>query len=37
MNIATQKYSEPDDLADLVIYMLTRPPKLWLSEVRVTY
>jgi short-subunit dehydrogenase len=36
-DMPTQKYSEPDDLADVVIYMLTRPPKLWLSEVRVTY
>lgn len=31
------KYSEPDDLADVVLFMLTRPPKLWLNEVHVAY
>lgn len=31
------KYSQPDDLADVVVFMLTRPPKLWLNEVHVTY
>lgn len=36
-DMPTEKYSEPDDLADVVLFMLTRPPKLWLSEVRVTY
>lgn len=32
-----QKYTEPDDLADVVVFMLTRPPKLWLNEVHVSY
>lgn len=32
-----QNYSDPDDLADVVTFMLTRPPKLWLNEVRVAY
>jgi short-subunit dehydrogenase len=32
-----EKYSEPDDLAEVILFMLTRPPKLWLNEVHVTY
>lgn len=32
-----EKYSEPDDLAEVVLFMLTRPPKIWLNEVHVTY
>ncbi|MEM8979327.1 MAG: SDR family oxidoreductase [Pseudomonadota bacterium] len=28
-------FTEPDDLADVVVFMLTRPPKLWMHEVRV--
>ncbi len=28
-------FTEPDDLADVVVFMLSRPPKLWLHEVRV--
>lgn len=31
------KYSDPDDLADIIIFMLTRPAKIWLNEVHVTY
>lgn len=26
---------EPEDLADVVVSMLLRPPKIWLHEVRV--
>lgn len=33
----TDKYSEPEDLADVIIFMLTRPAKIWLNEVHVTY
>ncbi len=32
-----EKYTNPDDLADVVLFMLTRPAKLWLNEVQVTY
>lgn len=28
-------FTEPDDLADVVVFMLSRPPKIWLHEVRV--
>ncbi|EDZ45117.1 D-beta-hydroxybutyrate dehydrogenase [Rhodobacterales bacterium Y4I] len=28
-------FTEPEDLADVVIFMLSRPPKLWMHEVRV--
>jgi short-subunit dehydrogenase len=31
------KYTNPDDLAEVVLFMLTRPAKLWLNEVQVTY
>ena len=31
------KYTNPDDLAQVIEFMLTRPPKLWLNEVHVTY
>jgi short-subunit dehydrogenase len=32
-----EKYSEPDDLADVIVFMLTRPPKLWVNEIHVVY
>ena len=32
-----EKYSNPDDLANVVVFMLTRPPKIWLNEVHVVY
>lgn len=28
-------FTEPDDLADVVVFMLSRPPKLWMHDVRV--
>lgn len=28
-------FTEPEDLADVVVFMLSRPPKIWLSHVRV--
>lgn len=28
-------FTEPNDLADVVVFMLSRPPKLWMHEVRV--
>ncbi len=32
-----EKYTNPDDLADVIAFMLTRPPKLWINEVHVSY
>lgn len=30
-------FTDPNDLADVIIFMLTRPAKIWLHDVRVTY
>jgi short-subunit dehydrogenase len=32
-----EKYSEPEDLAEVIAFMLTRPPQLWLNEVHIVY
>lgn len=32
-----EKFTNPEDLADVVVFMLTRPEKIWLNEVHVTY
>ena len=32
-----EKFTNPDDLADVVVFMLTRPDKIWLNEVHVVY
>jgi NADP-dependent 3-hydroxy acid dehydrogenase YdfG len=29
--------TRPEDLADVIVFMLTRPPKIWLHDVRVEY
>lgn len=31
------KFTDPADLADVIIFMLSRPPKIWLHDVRVEY
>lgn len=31
------KFTRPEDLADVVVFMLSRPPKIWLHDVRVEY
>jgi short-subunit dehydrogenase len=36
-NFPTDKFTNPDDLADVVVFMLTRPEKIWLNEVHITY
>jgi NADP-dependent 3-hydroxy acid dehydrogenase YdfG len=36
-NFNTKKFTNPADLADAVVYMLSRPKKIWLHEVRVEY
>ena len=32
-----EKFTDPNDLADVVSYILSQPPKIWLHEVRVNY
>jgi NADP-dependent 3-hydroxy acid dehydrogenase YdfG len=34
---AITELTKPEDLADAVAYMLTRPPKIWLPEIQVVY
>lgn len=36
-NFEVEKFTNPEDLADVVVFMLTRPEKIWLNEVHVTY
>jgi NADP-dependent 3-hydroxy acid dehydrogenase YdfG len=31
------KFTDPADLADVIVFMLSRPPKIWLHDVRVEY
>ncbi len=31
----TEKFTNPSDLADIIAYMLTRPDKIWLHDIRV--
>lgn len=30
-------FTDPNDLADVIVFMLTRPAKIWLHDIRVTY
>ena len=30
-----EKFTDPADLADVIVFMLSRPPKIWLHDVRV--
>ncbi|MBI5127348.1 SDR family oxidoreductase [Candidatus Roizmanbacteria bacterium] len=32
-----ENFMEPKDLADIIVFMLSQPPKIWLEEVRVNY
>lgn len=34
-NISTDQFTNPADLADVIAYMLSRPERIWLDEVRV--
>jgi len=34
-NFSTENFTNPSDLADVIAYMLTRPEKIWLHDVRV--
>ena len=31
------KYTDPNDLAEVIVFMLTRPPKIWVNEIQVVY
>ncbi len=35
--VPKEKFTEPDDLAAVVAFMLNQPDKIWLNEVHVTY
>lgn len=30
-------FTDPNDLADTIVFMLTCPPKLWIHDIRITY
>ncbi len=32
-----EKFTNPADLADTIVYILSRPPKIWIHEIRVEY
>lgn len=36
-NPPIENFTNPADLADVVVFMLSRPPKIWLHDVRVEY
>lgn len=36
-NFPTEKFTNPSDLADVVVYMLSQPKQIWLHDVRVEY
>jgi NADP-dependent 3-hydroxy acid dehydrogenase YdfG len=36
-SVDTTKGSKPEDLADVIVFMLSRPPQIWLHDVRVEY
>lgn len=35
-DISTESYTSPDDLADMIAYMLTRPDKLWIHDIMIS-
>ncbi len=35
--VPSEKFTNPADLADAIVYMLSRPPKIWIHEIRVEY
>jgi len=35
--VPSEKFTNPADLADAIVYMLSRPPKIWIHELRVEY
>ena len=35
--VSTENYTNPSDLAEVIVFMLSRPSKIWLHDVRVEY
>lgn len=35
--INTDEFTDPADIAETICFMLSRPPKIWLHDVRITY
>jgi NADP-dependent 3-hydroxy acid dehydrogenase YdfG len=35
--ISTEEFSDPKDVAEIIVFMLSRPKNLWLHEVRIEY
>jgi short-subunit dehydrogenase len=35
--VPNEKFTHPSDLADVIVYMLSRPKQIWLHEIRVEY
>ncbi|OGJ21946.1 MAG: oxidoreductase [Candidatus Pacebacteria bacterium RIFCSPHIGHO2_01_FULL_46_10] len=35
--LSTENFTDPADLADVIVFMLSRPPKIWLHDVRVEH
>ena len=36
-DFSTEDFTEPQDLADVIVFMLSQPAKIWLHDVRVQY
>jgi NADP-dependent 3-hydroxy acid dehydrogenase YdfG len=36
-NFKQEKFIKPEDLADVIVFMLSSPPQIWLHDVRVEY
>jgi len=36
-NFKQEKFIKPEDLANVILFMLSRPPQIWLHDVRVEY
>ncbi|MBW6442031.1 SDR family oxidoreductase [Patescibacteria group bacterium] len=36
-DVPNEKFTKPEDLAEVVAFMLTRPDKIWMHDVRITY
>lgn len=36
-NFSTEKFTNPKDLADIIVYMLSLPEKIWLHDVRIEF
>lgn len=36
-HVSTHDFSDPKDIAEVIYFMLSQPPKIWLHDVRITY